>query len=148
LAERGVSLSALDPDLARAIERAADEARTPVLVAIDGRLAGVIVIADPIRPTAAEAIALLRADGIEAWLVTGDAPAVAASVARAVGIPPERVIAGALPEDKAMRIAELKGRGRRVAMVGDGINDAPALAAADLGIAIGAGSDIAIDAAS
>ena len=107
-----------------------------------------IVIADPIRPTAAEAIALLAAAGIESWLVTGDAPAVAASVGRAVGIPPERVIAGALPEDKAARIAELKGRGRRVAMVGDGINDAPALAAADLGIAIGAGSDIAIDAAS
>jgi Cu+-exporting ATPase len=148
LAERGVALSAIDPGLERAIEAAAADARTPVLVAIDGMLAGVIVIGDPIRPTSAEAIALLAAAGIEAWLLTGDAPAVAASVGRAVGIPRERVIAGALPEDKATHIAELKGRGRRVAMVGDGINDAAALAAADLGIAIGAGSDIAIDAAS
>jgi Cu+-exporting ATPase len=153
LAERGIALRDADPTrddqtLARAVEAAATEAQTPVLVAVDGVLAGIIAIADPVRPTSAQAVGLLAAAGIEAWLVTGDAPAVAAAVGRAVGIPPERVIAGALPADKATRIDELRARGRRVAMVGDGINDAPALAAADLGIAIGSGADIAIEAAS
>ncbi|HEX7473565.1 MAG TPA: heavy metal translocating P-type ATPase [Candidatus Limnocylindrales bacterium] len=153
LGDRGIALPANDPAhadaaLADAIETASAEARTTVLVAVDGVLAGVIVIADPVRPTSAEAVRLLTAAGIEAWLVTGDAPAVAASVGRAVGIPPERVIASALPADKATRIDELQARGRRVAMVGDGINDAPALAASDLGIAIGSGADIAIEAAS
>ncbi|MEA2632361.1 MAG: P-type Cu+ transporter, partial [Chloroflexota bacterium] len=147
LEEHGVASSTTGPSLGTAIDAGADEARTPVLVAIDGALAGVIVIADPIRPTAAEAVRLLADAGIEAWLVTGDAPAVAASVGRAVGIPPERVVASALPADKVARVDELRGRVRRVAMVGDGINDAPALAAADLGIAIGSGSDIAIEAA-
>ncbi len=148
LERHGVASSTADPSVTAAIGSAATEARTPVLIALDGRLAGVIVIADPIRATSREAVELLTAAGIEAWLVTGDAPAVAASVGRAVGIPLERVIAGALPADKAARIDELQARGRRVAMVGDGINDAPALAAADLGIAIGSGADIAIDAAS
>ena len=147
LEEHGVAASS-DPSVTAAIDVAAIEARTPVLIAIDGTLAGVIVIADPIRPTSAEAVRLLADAGIESWLVTGDAAAVAAAVGRAVGIPPERVIARALPDDKAARIDELQARGRRVAMVGDGINDAPALAAADLGIAIGSGSDIAIEAAS
>ncbi len=148
LAGRGIDVAIPDPSVRAAIDAAATDARTPVLVAIDGTLAGVIVIADPIRATSAEAIDLLAAAGLETWLVTGDAPTVAAAVGRAVGIAPERVIAGALPGDKAARIDELQARGRRVAMVGDGINDAPALAAADLGIAIGSGADIAIDAAS
>jgi Cu+-exporting ATPase len=163
LAERGIALpearrpvagttpagpAVADPSLAEAIEAATTEAQTPVFVAVDGVLAGVIAIADPVRPTSAEAVGLLAAAGIEAWLVTGDAQAVAAAVGRGVGIAPERVIAGALPADKAARIEELRARGRRVAMVGDGINDAPALAAADLGIAIGSGADIAIEAAS
>jgi len=158
LGDRGIAVPAVAPTpsgpaqtdarLAHAIDVAAAEARTTVLVAVDGALAGVIVIADPVRPTSAEAVRLLAAAGIETWLVTGDAPAVAASVGRAVGIPPERVIAAALPADKAARIDELQARGRRVAMVGDGINDAPALAASDLGIAIGSGADIAIEAAS
>jgi P-type Cu+ transporter len=148
LVGHGIDVATADPSVRAAIDAAATEARTPVLVAIDGTLAGVIIIADPIRPTSREAIDLLTAAGIETWLVTGDGPSVAASVARAVGIPPDRAIAGVLPGDKAAHIDELQARGRRVAMVGDGINDAPALAAADLGIAIGSGADIAIDAAS
>jgi P-type Cu+ transporter len=148
LERHGVAPATADAAVGAAIASAATEARTPVLVSIDGTLAGVIVIADPIRATSAEAVELLGAAGIETWLVTGDAPSVAASVARSVGIASERVIAGALPADKSARIDELQARGRRVAMVGDGINDAPALAAADLGIAIGSGADIAIDAAS
>ena len=147
LAERGIDPHPSVGPLAAAVEAASEEARTPILVALDGRLAGVIVVADPVKPEAAEAVRLLAAAGIGSWLVTGDAPAVAAAVGRAVGIPAERIVAGVLPPDKAAGVEALRERGHRVAMVGDGINDAPALAAADLGIAIGSGADIAIEAA-
>jgi P-type Cu+ transporter len=120
--------------------------QTAVLVAVDGRLRGLIVVADPVRSDAGEAIRTLAAAGIEVWLVTGDQRSTAEAVARQVGIAADRVLAEVLPGDKAAAIETLQAHGHRVAMVGDGINDAPALARADLGIAIGAGADVAIEA--
>ncbi len=139
---RGIDVEALAADA----DRAAADGGTPIFVAVDGRAAGVIVIADRIKPEAAAAIRDLAARGIEAWLVTGDGRATAESVARAVGIAPDHVLAEVLPGDKAERIRALQADGKVVAMVGDGINDAPALAQADLGVAIGSGSDVAIEA--
>jgi P-type Cu+ transporter len=139
---RGIDVGAL----ADQADRAAAEGRTPVFVAVAGRIAGLMVIADPIKPEAAAAIRDLAARGIEAWLVTGDGRATAESVARAVGIAQDHVLADVLPGEKAERIRALHADGRIVAMVGDGINDAPALAQADLGVAIGSGSDVAIEA--
>ena len=115
-------------------------------MAADGVPVGLIAIADPVKPESAEAVRALEAAGIEAWLVTGDHRATALAVAAQVGIPPERVRAQVLPGDKAGVVDELQARGKVVAMVGDGINDAPALAAADLGVAIGTGADVAIEA--
>jgi P-type Cu+ transporter len=119
---------------------------TAVHVAIDGRPAGTFLIADPVRPESAQAVRDLGAAGIDVWLVSGDSPAAASSVAEAVGIPAERVRGGMLPADKARLVAEVQAAGRVVAMVGDGINDAPALAQADLGVAIGTGADVAVEA--
>jgi len=118
---------------------------TPAFVIVDGRLAGVIALGDPVKPEAAGAVGELRARGIDVWLISGDARAVADGVAAAVGIRPDHVRAEVLPADKAAAIAALTGSGV-VAMVGDGINDAPALARADVGIAIGTGADVAIEA--
>jgi Cu+-exporting ATPase len=115
-------------------------------VAVDGRLAGRIVIADPVRPEAAEAVAAMRAAGFDVWLVTGDRRATALAVAAQVGITEDRVVADVLPAGKADHVTSLQAAGRRVAMVGDGINDAPALAAADVGVAIGTGADVALEA--
>ncbi len=140
LESQGVAVDALGELAAQR----AENAETPIFVARDGRVLGLITVSDPIRPQAAEAVAALRARGFEVWLVTGDASAVAHAVARQVGI--EHVMAEVLPAGKAERIAELQAGGRRVAMVGDGINDAPALAKADLGVAIGTGTDVAIEA--
>jgi P-type Cu+ transporter len=120
---------------------------TPVLVAVDSQAAATFLIADPVRPTAAAAVADLRAAGVDVWLVTGDTPAAAALVGTAVGIDPDRIRGAMLPADKEAVVAEIQARGRTVAMVGDGINDAPALARADVGIAIGSGADIAIESA-
>lgn len=111
-------------------------------VAVDGDVVGALALADAVRPESHEAVEALHALGIEVVMITGDAEAVARTVAGALGI--DRVFAGVRPEDKSARIAELQHEGRRVAMVGDGVNDAPALAQADVGIAIGAGTDVAI----
>jgi Cu+-exporting ATPase len=127
-------------------DRAAAEGQTPVFIAVDGRAAGLVVIADPIKPEAAVAVRDLAARGTEAWLVTGDGRATAESVARTVGIAADHVLAEVLPGDKADRVRALQADGRVVAMVGDGINDAPALAQADVGVAIGTGTDVAIEA--
>jgi P-type Cu+ transporter len=128
---------------------AADEAeqgRTPVLVAVAGEPAGVLSLADPVKAESAEAVRRLGAVGIEVWMITGDRAAVARSIGAQVGIAPDRILAEVRPEQKAARVAALQAAGQRVAMVGDGINDAPALAQADLGIAIGTGADVAVQA--
>jgi Cu2+-exporting ATPase len=123
----------------------ADSGRTAVLVAVDGRAAGVIALADAPRPTAAAAVAALHEAGVRVAMLTGDNQATATRIAGQLGI--DTVIAEVLPADKAARIADLQRGGGSVAMVGDGVNDAPALAQADLGIAIGAGTDVAIETA-
>jgi Cu+-exporting ATPase len=132
------------PD-ATVVEALSHDGRTPVHVAIDGRHAAVLGVADPMRPTSAAAIARLRQLDLQVVLLTGDVEATATAVARQAGI--AHVIAEVLPDGKVAAIARLQGEGRAVAMVGDGINDAPALAQADVGMAIGGGSDIAIEAA-
>jgi P-type Cu+ transporter len=142
LAELGVDLAALEE---RALAAAAEGA-TVIYVAVDGRAAGLVAIADPVKAEAAEAVRDLRANGLDVWLLTGDARTTADAVARQVGIASDRVIAEVLPGDKDALIERLQSEGRRVAMVGDGINDAPALARADVGIAIGTGADVAIEA--
>ncbi|HEV2736659.1 MAG TPA: HAD-IC family P-type ATPase, partial [Longimicrobiaceae bacterium] len=130
--------------LAAAAERLAGDARTPVFVAVDGELAGLLAIADPVRDTSREAIARLRRMGLEVVMLTGDNRRTAEAVARQAGV--DRVVAGVLPEGKVAEVKRLQEQGKTVAMVGDGINDAPALAQADVGIAIGTGTDVAIEA--
>ena len=142
IAELGVDTSAL----AEAAEASASQGSTLAWVAVDGSLAGLFTIADPVKAESAEAIRLLRAMGLDVWLLTGDSRLTAESVALQVGIPSDRVIAEVLPADKDDVVARLQAEGRKVAMVGDGINDAPALARADIGIAIGTGADVAIEA--
>jgi Cu+-exporting ATPase len=116
-----------------------------LLVAIDGRLAGLVSVADPIRATTSEAIQLLHADGLRLLMLTGDNRTTAEAVARRLGI--DEVIAEVLPERKSEVVAELQQQGHVVAMAGDGINDAPALARANIGIAMGSGTDVAMESA-
>ena len=118
------------------------EGATVLHVLVDRQVAGALKVADEIRPESRETVAALQAVGIQVVMITGDAPSVADTVAAELGI--DRVFAGVRPEDKAAKVAELQSEGRKVAMVGDGVNDAPALAQADVGIAIGAGTDVAI----
>ncbi|MDX2998851.1 HAD-IC family P-type ATPase [Streptomyces scabiei] len=127
-------------------EAAEAEGRTAVVVTRDGVTLGVVTVADAVKETSAEAVRRLRALGLTPVLLTGDNTRVARSVAAAVGIPPEDVIAEVLPQDKVDVVRRLQGEGRTVAMVGDGVNDAAALAAADLGLALGTGTDAAIEA--
>jgi Cu+-exporting ATPase len=122
----------------------AARAESVVYVNIDGALAGGLAIADAVRATSADAVRRLRAQGLEVVLLTGDVPATANAVARQVGI--DRVIAGVLPEGKVDAVRALQDEGHVVVMVGDGINDAPALARADVGIAMGGGTDVALEA--
>ena len=131
--------------LAAAAERLAGEGKTPMYAAVDGRLAGLVAVADPIKATSREAIARMRRMGLEVVMLTGDNERTARAVAREAGI--ERVVAGVLPDGKVAEIKRLQGEGKVVAMVGDGINDAPALAQADVGMAIGTGTDVAAEAA-
>jgi P-type Cu2+ transporter len=132
-------------DLGRRRDELAAEGRTAVLVAVDGRAVGVLGLADAPRDNAAAAVRELHAMNIEVAMLTGDNEATARRIADQLGI--DTVIAEVLPADKSAKIADLRSKGQRVAMVGDGVNDAPALATADLGIAIGAGTDVAIETA-
>ena len=142
LAEQGVDLGPLEAARAR-LER---EASTVVAVAAGGSPLGLVAIADVEKPDARSAVATLAREGLEVWMITGDNARTAEAVARRVGIPAERVIAQVLPGEKGEHIRKLQAAGRRVAMIGDGINDAPALAQADLGLAMGGGTDVAMEA--
>jgi Cu2+-exporting ATPase len=141
LAQEGIELGRLEERR----DAFATSGRTAVLVAVDGRAVGVIAVADAARETSAEAVGALHEMGAEVVMLSGDNEATARRIAGQLGI--DTVIAEVRPGDKAAKVAELQRAGRRVAMVGDGVNDAPALAQADLGIAIGAGTDVAIETA-
>ncbi|RZU53204.1 Cu+-exporting ATPase [Krasilnikovia cinnamomea] len=141
LAEAGVDTADLEPVAAEL----SAQGRTPVLAAVDGRPAGVLAVADTLKDDSVTAIAALHRLGIDVVMITGDNARTAAAIAGQVGV--RRVLAEVLPEHKSSEIRRLQGEGRRVGMVGDGINDAPALAQADIGLAIGTGTDVAIEAA-
>jgi Cu+-exporting ATPase len=139
----GVAVDAL---LAEAAENLRGEGQTVMLVAVDGRAAGLVAVADPIKPSAPEALQALRRSGLHIVMLTGDSRRTAEAVARKLGI--EHVEAEVLPERKSEVVRDLQAKGRKVAMAGDGVNDAPALAQADVGIAMGTGTDVAIESAS
>jgi P-type Cu2+ transporter len=139
--EGGVDVFNLEERAAALAERA----KTPMFVAVDGEPAGIVAVADTIKPSAHETLRRFKQMHIEAVMITGDNKRTAEAVSRQLGI--ERVFAEVLPADKARYVQQLQREGKRVAMVGDGVNDAPALARADIGIAIGAGTDVAIETA-
>ncbi|HXG08883.1 MAG TPA: heavy metal translocating P-type ATPase [Gemmataceae bacterium] len=141
LADQGIRVDALQPRL----EALRAEGQTVMLAAVDGRLAGLLAVADPIRDTSPEAIQQLHAEGLRIIMVTGDSRTTAEAVARRLGI--DEVIAEVLPQDKGAVVKRLQEEGRIVAMAGDGINDAPALAQAHIGIAMGTGTDVAMESA-
>ncbi len=139
--ERGISLSELEA----ASDRLAEEGKTPMYIALDGKIAGIIAVADVVKQSSRAAIESLHKMGIQVAMITGDNKKTAAAIARQVGI--DRVLAEVLPQDKSNEVKKLQNEGQKVAMVGDGINDAPALAQADIGIAIGSGTDVAMESA-
>jgi Cu+-exporting ATPase len=141
MTEQAVDTSALEAQA----ESLRAEGTTVIFATVDGRLAGLLGIADPVKATTPDAIRALKADGIRLVMMTGDNQTTAMAVARRLGI--DEVEAEVLPEDKAMVVQKLRSEGRVVAMAGDGVNDAPALAAAEVGVAMGAGSDVAIESA-
>ncbi len=142
MAREGIDVSAYE-DRISALE---DQGKTVMLVGLDGsRFAGLVAVADTLKPDSAEAVARLQRMGVEVYMITGDNHRTAAAIARQAGIPSDHVLADVLPENKAAEVSELQERGMVVAMVGDGINDTPALAQADVGIAMGAGTDVAME---
>jgi Cu+-exporting ATPase len=141
LGELSIDVSALEPQA----DGLRQDGATAIFVAVDGKAAGVIGIADPIKATTPDAIRALKAAGLRLVMMTGDNRTTAEAVARLLGI--DEVQAEVLPQDKASVVQQLRSQGRVVAMAGDGVNDAPALAAADVGVAMGAGSDVAIESA-
>src|SRR5487761_1962738 len=147
LRERGVDaerISAFEPEL----ERMEAAGKTAMLLAVDGTLTGALAVADTVKFGSQDAIARLQAAGVTVWMITGDNRRTANSIAAEVGIAPEHVLAEALPGAKSEQVAKLRAAGKVVAFAGDGINDAPALAQADIGVAMGAGTDVAMEAAS
>ncbi len=141
LTSRGIALGRLEGEATRL----ADDGKTPMYVAIDGRMAGIVAVADTVKDESAAAIATLRRMGLEVVMLTGDNRRTAQAIGRQVGV--DRVLAEVLPQDKAHEVHKLRLEGKQVGMVGDGINDAPALTQANVGFAIGTGTDIAIEAA-
>ncbi|MED5016227.1 HAD-IC family P-type ATPase, partial [Paenibacillus chibensis] len=141
MAERGVPV---EPALA-AMRQLEDAGKTAMLVAVDGKYAGMVAVADTIKETSREAVSRLQDMGIQVIMMTGDNERTAQAIAAQAGI--QQVLAEVLPEGKAEEVKKLQQTGRKVAMVGDGINDAPALATADIGMAIGTGTDVAMEAA-
>jgi Cu+-exporting ATPase len=139
LEERALPLA----DLETVAEALAEEGKTPMFVVVDDSVLGVIGVADVLKPDSPQAVKSLRSLGLEVFMITGDNRRTAAAVARLAGI--DNVVADVLPERKAQAVKELQGVGKVVAMVGDGINDAPALAQADIGMAIGTGTDVAME---
>jgi P-type Cu+ transporter len=141
MADRNIALEQLEQES----DRLASEGKTPMYIAIHDRLAGIIAVADVVKESSARAIQKLHTMGIEVAMITGDNRRTAEAIAKQVGI--QRVLAEVLPQDKANEVKKLQAEGKKVAMVGDGINDAPALAQADIGIAIGSGTDVAMESA-
>jgi Cu+-exporting ATPase len=139
--ERNIELHAIESDM----DRLADEGKTPMLVAINGLIKGIVAVADVVKPSSAKAVEQLKQMGIKVAMITGDNKKTAAAIGRQVGI--DLILAEVLPQDKSSEVVKLQKQGYSVAMVGDGINDAPALAMADIGIAIGSGTDVAIESA-
>lgn len=139
--EKNISVKELEKDA----DKLAEEGKTPVFVATDGQPAGIVAVADVVKKSSRAAIESLHKMGIEVAMITGDNKKTAEAIARQVGI--DRVLADVLPQDKAFEVKKLQQEGRKVAMVGDGINDAPALAQSDIGIAIGSGTDVAMESA-
>ena len=146
LAEQGIE-STQTQALTATLDQLARAGKTPMLVAVDGQIAGVLGVADTVKVGSVEAVTRLRHDGIAVWMVTGDNRRTAEAMAAQVGIPAEHVLAEVLPGDKAAQVRRLQQQGNVVAFAGDGINDAPALVQADVGIAMGTGTDIAMEAA-
>jgi P-type Cu+ transporter len=138
-------LNVVTQELDASAEAARENGATAIYVAVDGRAAGVLAIADPVKPSAQAALQALREDGLRIVMLTGDVMTTARAVAKSLGI--DEIEAGILPERKSEVVQRLRNEGRRVAMVGDGVNDAPALAAADIGVAMGGGTDVAIESA-
>jgi Cu+-exporting ATPase len=141
MVEREISLEQLE-DISNKL---AEEGKTPMYIAIENKISGIIAVADTVKENSKKAIEILHSMGIEVAMITGDNKRTAAAIAKQVGI--DRVLAEVLPEDKANEVKKLQAEGKKVAMVGDGINDAPALAQADIGIAIGSGTDVAMESA-